>query len=42
VRSWLFNTDVVGDFGQVGEPVDVMLMMQLDGGIDITRAFKYC
>ena len=38
----LFDTSVVDLSGQVGEPVDVLLSVQLGGGTDITRAMEYC
>ncbi len=38
----LFDTTVVDLSGQVGEPVDVLLSVQLGGGTDITRAMEYC
>jgi Mg-chelatase subunit ChlD len=38
----LFDTQVVDLSGQVGEPVDVLLSVQLGGGTDITRALEYC
>jgi Mg-chelatase subunit ChlD len=37
----LFDTNVVDLSGQVGEPVDVLLSIQLGGGTDITRALQY-
>jgi Mg-chelatase subunit ChlD len=37
----LFDTNVVDLTGQVGEPVDVLLSIQLGGGTDITRALQY-
>jgi Mg-chelatase subunit ChlD len=37
----LFDTDVVDLSGQVGQPVDVLLSIQLGGGTDITRALQY-
>jgi uncharacterized protein with von Willebrand factor type A (vWA) domain len=38
----LFDTQVVDLTGSVGEPVDVLLSVQLGGGTDITRALEYC
>jgi Mg-chelatase subunit ChlD len=38
----LFDTDVVDISDQVGQPVDVLLSIQLGGGTDITRALQYC
>ncbi|HVH43871.1 MAG TPA: VWA domain-containing protein [Labilithrix sp.] len=38
----LFDTAVVDLTGQVGQPVDVLLSVQLGGGTDITRALEYC
>jgi len=37
----LFDTTVVDLSGQVGQPVDVLLSIQLGGGTDITSALKY-
>jgi Mg-chelatase subunit ChlD len=37
----LFDTQVVDLSGQVGQPVDVLLSVQLGGGTDITRALQY-
>ncbi len=37
----LFDTQVVDLSGMVGQPVDVLLSMQLGGGTDITRALLY-
>jgi uncharacterized protein with von Willebrand factor type A (vWA) domain len=37
----LFDTQVVDLSGMVGQPVDVLLSMQLGGGTDITRALQY-
>jgi Mg-chelatase subunit ChlD len=37
----LFDTQVVDLSGQVGQPVDVLLSIQLGGGTDITRALEY-
>jgi Mg-chelatase subunit ChlD len=38
----LFDTQVVDLTDKVGEPVDVLLSVQLGGGTDITRAMEYC
>jgi Mg-chelatase subunit ChlD len=38
----LFDTQIVDLSDQVGEPVDVLLSVQLGGGTDITRALEYC
>ena len=38
---FLFDTQVVDLSGQVGQPVDVLLSIQLGGGTDITRALQY-
>ncbi len=38
---YLFDTDVVDLSQQVGQPVDVLLSIQLGGGTDITRALQY-
>jgi Mg-chelatase subunit ChlD len=38
----LFDTQVVDLTNKVGEPVDVLLSVQLGGGTDITRALEYC
>jgi Mg-chelatase subunit ChlD len=38
----LFDTQVVDLTGVVGQPVDVLLSVQLGGGTDITRALEYC
>ncbi len=37
----LFDTEVVDISDQVGQPVDVLLSIQLGGGTDITRALQY-
>lgn len=37
----LFDTDVVDLSDQVGQPVDVLLSIQLGGGTDITKALVY-
>jgi Mg-chelatase subunit ChlD len=37
----LFDTQVVDLSGQVGQPVDVLLSIQLGGGTDITAALQY-
>jgi Mg-chelatase subunit ChlD len=37
----LFDTTVVDLSGQVGQPVDVLLSIQLGGGTDITSALQY-
>lgn len=37
----LFDTQVVDLSGQVGQPVDVLLSIQLGGGTDITKAMQY-
>jgi hypothetical protein len=38
----LFDTNVVDLSDKVGEPVDVLLSVQLGGGTDITKALSYC
>jgi Mg-chelatase subunit ChlD len=38
----LFDTQVVDLSGQVGQPVDVLLSIQLGGGTDIAQALQYC
>ena len=38
----LFDTNIVDLSDQVGEPVDVLLSIQLGGGTDITKAVEYC
>jgi Mg-chelatase subunit ChlD len=37
----LFDTEVVDLSNQVGQPVDVLLTIQLGGGTDITKALQY-
>lgn len=37
----LFDTQVVDLSGQVGQPVDVLLSINLGGGTDITSALQY-
>ncbi|MCC9600286.1 VWA domain-containing protein [Stieleria sp. JC731] len=37
----LFDTDIVDLSDQVGQPVDVLLSIQLGGGTDITQALQY-
>jgi len=37
----LFDTDVVDLSGQLAQPVDVLMSIQLGGGTDITRALAY-
>jgi uncharacterized protein with von Willebrand factor type A (vWA) domain len=37
----LFDTQVVDLSDQVGQPVDVLLNIQLGGGTDITQALQY-
>src|SRR5262249_18004945 len=37
----LFDTEVVDLSDQVGQPVDVLLSIQLAGGTDITKALQY-
>lgn len=37
----LFDTEIADLSGQVGQPVDVLLSIQLGGGTDITRALQY-
>ena len=37
----LFDTEVVDLSNQVGQPVDVLLSIQLGGGTDITKALQY-
>lgn len=38
---FLFDTDIADLSDQVGQPVDVLLSLQLGGGTDITRALQY-
>ncbi len=38
----LFDTQIVDLSDKVGEPVDVLLSVQLGGGTDITKALEYC
>lgn len=38
---FLFDTDVADLTDQVGQPIDVLLSIQLGGGTDITRALQY-
>ncbi len=38
----LFDTEVVDLTDEVGQPVDVLLSVQLGGGTDIARALAYC
>ena len=38
---FLFDTDVADLSDQVGQPVDVLLQVQLGGGTDITKALQY-
>ncbi len=38
---FLFDTDIADLSDRVGQPVDVLLSIQLGGGTDITRALKY-
>ncbi len=38
---FLFDTDIADLSDRVGQPVDVLLSIQLGGGTDITRAMKY-
>lgn len=38
----LFDTQIVDLSDKVGEPVDVLLSVQLGGGTDIARAVEYC
>src|SRR3954467_6900791 len=39
--GFLFDTQVVDLSDQVGQPVDVLLSIQLGGGTDITQALMY-
>ncbi len=38
---FLFDTDIADLTDQVGQPVDVLLSIQLGGGTDITKALQY-
>jgi uncharacterized protein with von Willebrand factor type A (vWA) domain len=38
---FLFDTDIADLSDKVGQPVDVLLSIQLGGGTDITRALQY-
>ncbi len=38
---FLFDTDIADLTDQVGQPVDVLLWIQLGGGTDITLALQY-
>jgi Mg-chelatase subunit ChlD len=38
---FLFDTEVADLSGKVGQPVDVLLSIQLGGGTDITKALKF-
>src|SRR5206468_3933749 len=38
---FLFDTEVADLSDQVGQPVDVLLSIQLGGGTDITKALQY-
>jgi len=38
---YLFDTDVADLTDQVGQPVDVLMSIQLGGGTDITKALQY-
>jgi Mg-chelatase subunit ChlD len=38
---FLFDTDIADLSDQVGQPVDVLLSIQLGGGTDITKALQY-
>lgn len=42
VRMVLFDTSVVDLTGRVGDPVDVLMSIQLGGGTDIGKAMAYC
>ena len=42
VRMVLFDTAVVDLTGRVGDPVDVLMSVQLGGGTDIGKAMAYC
>src|SRR5205814_8160856 len=40
-RLFVFDAEVADLSDQVGQPVDVLLSIQLGGGTDITRALQY-
>jgi len=42
VRLVVFDTSVVDLTGEVGDPVDLLLSVQLGGGTDIGQALTYC
>ncbi|WAJ30347.1 VWA domain-containing protein [Antarcticirhabdus aurantiaca] len=42
VKLVLFDTAIVDVSDQVGDPVDVLMSVQLGGGTDIGRALAYC
>jgi Mg-chelatase subunit ChlD len=42
VKLVLFDTEIVDLSEQVGDPVDVIMSVQLGGGTDIGRALGYC